>query len=543
MAAPIQELPPDYYLDNFQYLLSFVVDHYGSRLSVAERDWHARVTGLPEPARRLYIRLVMRRGPVFRVARLSYPEIGDIDCAVDDLLCAGLGDNCDAVPTVDLLATLTRPDLLALPADEKPPAGLRKDGLVTWLAERDVRPTERFISLDGLEHLRVFKLFFFGNLRQDFTEFVLNDLGVTPFEKYAVDPASNWLTDRELVDQALVIDDLSAVSHAVVHVGDVLLLTTFASLLPAPPEQPRLRSRYDRIVNRVARQLERIGAFEDAAALFRRSLATPARERRARVAVAQGDYRSAEDICTTILDTPLDEQEQEFAIRFLHKIRRHCDTVLPASSVAWLQYRPVTEEICLSPSEVRVEQAAVAWYEEHGADAYYVENSLVPGLFGLTFWDIIFSPADNAFYNPFQRGPEDLFTPEFRSRGAAAINARLDLTRDLDRWSALVFDTFEQKYGITNHFVHWSWLDPGLLRRFMLSPAGLCLGAVFDRMLRDLRQHRSGFPDLVVFRDGDCRLVEVKGPGDKLQEHQRRWLRFFDEIGLPASVLNVSYTA
>ena len=39
-------------------------------------------------------------------------------------------------------------------------------------------------------------------------------------------------------------------------------------------------------------------------------------------------------------------------------------------------------------------------------------------------------------------------------------------------------------------------------------------------MLADLRNNCSGFPDLILFRDGQYELVEVKGPGDRLQINQ-----------------------
>ena len=57
------------------------------------------------------------------------------------------------------------------------------------------------------------------------------------------------------------------------------------------------------------------------------------------------------------------------------------------------------------------------------------------------------------------------------------------------------------------------------------------------------RENRSGFPDLLALGDapGDYALIEVKGPGDALQESQKRWLRFFREQGMPAQVLWVTY--
>ena len=40
---------------------------------------------------------------------------------------------------------------------------------------------------------------------------------------------------------------------------------------------------------------------------------------------------------------------------------------------------------------------------------------------------------------------------------------------------------------------------------------------------------------------GDYCLIEVKGPGDALQDSQKRWLRFFAQQGIPAAVAWVSW--
>ena len=61
----------------------------------------------------------------------------------------------------------------------------------------------------------------------------------------------------------------------------------------------------------------------------------------------------------------------------------------------------------------------------------------------------------------------------------------------------------------------------------------------------DLRHHRKGMPDLLELNTATSqyRLIEVKGPGDRLQDHQRLWLGTMLEQGLPVSVCNVSWLA
>jgi len=73
------------------------------------------------------------------------------------------------------------------------------------------------------------------------------------------------------------------------------------------------------------------------------------------------------------------------------------------------------------------------------------------------------------------------------------------------------------------------------------------LERLFRRLLLNIREHRSGFPDLIRFFPGATdmakryEMIEVKGPGDRLQDHQIRWLEFFAVEGIPASVCYVRW--
>ena len=93
-----------------------------------------------------------------------------------------------------------------------------------------------------------------------------------------------------------------------------------------------------------------------------------------------------------------------------------------------------------------------------------------------------------------------------------------------------------------NPLVNWQALDADLIRLALERIEYAHWRAIFERLLRDLRNHRAGFPDLVHFpADGGYCLIEVKGPGDTLQANQRRWMQYFDEHGIPHQVARVSW--
>jgi len=64
---------------------------------------------------------------------------------------------------------------------------------------------------------------------------------------------------------------------------------------------------------------------------------------------------------------------------------------------------------------------------------------------------------------------------------------------------------------------------------------------IFDVMADNLANNRSGFPDLIVFKGSEYCLIEVKGPGDQLQLSQKRWLKHFQQWGIPFQIYKVAW--
>lgn len=62
-------------------------------------------------------------------------------------------------------------------------------------------------------------------------------------------------------------------------------------------------------------------------------------------------------------------------------------------------------------------------------------------------------------------------------------------------------------------------------------------------IVRDVVENRAGFPDLVQFWPSEqrYRMVEIKGPGDRLQDNQRRFLEFCSRHEMPVFVCRVRW--
>lgn len=92
-------------------------------------------------------------------------------------------------------------------------------------------------------------------------------------------------------------------------------------------------------------------------------------------------------------------------------------------------------------------------------------------------------------------------------------------------------------------FVFWGALSDALLDQALDSLPAAHLKLFFERLLRDVKANRSGLPDLIRFCPDapGYELIEIKGPGDKLQDNQIRWLAYCAAHGIPVRVCHVTW--
>ncbi|MGR5284101.1 VRR-NUC domain-containing protein [Vibrio maritimus] len=529
-------LEPKYYLSNFMTLLRSVEGLYGDLLAASERNWLARFYSLEEDEQCLLIRLMTRKGEWFRSDKLVYPELATTELLLSKLELAGFIDlTLPSSPNVLADKLLTKPELLSLYPEL--PKTLRKPKLIELLPEQFESSTVSLpftpIKLVDNDKLPLFCLLFFGNRHQEFAQFVLENLGIHTFEQYEVSTKTRIFHSREEVVSSLAIGELAASYEEIDRKSQPELLD-FSKFIPEPHGKHASRT-YNKLVNLVARDLERVGAFDDALALFSQTVTPPSRERQARILKAQGKPESAKNIVDTMLETPLSIDEFEVAQRLsapLCKALGH-----PKSKIEKLSPPEVHRKLDLSAN--RVELAVVEALNKEGWQAFYLENQFLNTLFGLAFWDILFAPVEGAFVNPYQRQPLDLYRKEFVESRKQLVERRLNDIRQ--QGIAYLVDRHKNKNGLQNPFIVWELLDDSWLTLAMESIPNDQLVGLFEVILSDIRAYRAGQPDVVAFKDGDWVWYEVKGPGDKLQHNQIRWMKQFERLNIRYQVCYVNH--
>jgi hypothetical protein len=540
---------PFYYLENFRQVLGWIAQRYDDLLDPAERAFIADFACLPLPAQGLLVRMVMRKGTLFRASKLSYQEIGDTAHAMQPLVALGW---VDAEPALDLrqLFQLLRKDELRTCFSDHFTARAAKgaERKEQWferllplhdtprtLAQWHPELAEQVFGLNVMPLCDRLRLLYFGNLYQEWSEFVLADLGIFRYETVEFTQDSRGITARGDIEVCL---QLHACREALEASVDLAALAGEA--LAIETANPWLGMRRAKLLFRIGQQAERAQDWALALEVYRQSDYPGSRSRQIRVLERCADYSAAMSLLEEVRRSPRSDAEVQHLARVLPRLQRKLGLAVERRPTA----RAVSRlDLIVEP----VPGTSVEWLmrehlAEEGAEVHYVENALINSLFGLLCWPAIFAPIPGAFFHPFHSAPADLHSPDFYPRRAALFEECLDQLES-GAYRTTIRERFVSKFGLQSPFVFWGSLTPELLEQALLCLPAAHLRHWFERLLQDVKANRTGMPDLIKFFPQQRRylMIEVKGPGDRLQDNQLRWLDFCAEHGMPVQVCYVQW--
>ncbi|KAM9808172.1 fanconi-associated nuclease 1 [Neosynchiropus ocellatus] len=196
-----------------------------------------------------------------------------------------------------------------------------------------------------------------------------------------------------------------------------------------------------------------------------------------------------------------------------------------------------------------VEELSLAHYRQQGFDqGIHGEGSTFSTLFALLLWDIIFMEGiPDVFRNPYQTCPLDFYTDCFYENRREAIDSRVELLREasVETLHSMLEDVWTSQEGKVCSCVNWERFNSLNQAQSLVSCfGGAFLGGVIARMAKDFRHCRGGLPDLVVWSTlrNTYKLVEVKGPSDRLSQKQQIWLDELQKLGADVEVCHVVAT-
>ncbi|WP_417565430.1 VRR-NUC domain-containing protein [Marinobacter sp.] len=544
---------PLYYLENMETVVGWVLSHHADLLTTEEQDRLRAFQALSLPARALLTRMVMRTGELFRADKLRYPELGVPESEALEELVAGCWLDAEPLLTLDQLFRLytlgeLRPVFAAALQEAGWPKTLPKGQMLEVLQQSfpDALPLADWLGMDMppvvcINHMALFdrvRLMFFGNLRQSWSDFVLVELGHQRYEPVTFTPDSRAFQHRWEVDLYLTMHQCRAWLDEGVPAREVW------PEVPAPSDNAWLTGRRDRLLLELGRQAERQGERELALQALGTSGHREARLKQLRLLERMKRHGEAWALASQWQTQQLSDAEAQGLARILKRLAAKLGEPSPPSLTP-----PSIREFILTlpkPALGSVEFAVQhhLWRDE--SPVFYVENTLINGLFGLLCWPTVFAPVPGAFFHPFHVAPADLTREDFVARRQASFDRCFASLHD-GSYRERILETYEAKQGIANPFVIWPVVTEEVLNLALDCIAPADLEHMFRRLLLNIREHRSGFPDLIRFHPGNTgpdrqyEMIEVKGPGDRLQDHQIRWLEFFAAEGIPASVCYVRW--
>ena len=539
---------PYYYLENFESALGWLRERYGDLLNAEEREFTRAFEALPVASRALLVRMIMRKGDLFRTGKLDYAEIGCPRAAAAPLVALGWLDDQPLLGVTELFALLRKLELARAFRLSARMRAVSKPELMTALAAAPVERRTfaawcpdiaevvyRVRVLDLCERLR---LAFFGNFDQTWSEFVLADLGIFNYEKVPVPPAARAFQRREHLDDFHAIFRCRERFHREEPSAEIL-----AAVPPPITDNAWLESRREKLVFGIGQRCEKEGDLDSALRIYLGCTHPGSRVRAVRVLERQDRWAEAAQLAARAEASPEDEVERQQLARIVPRLQRHLGEASPPRRrpMGWLTF-----ELSVPPPEedMPVELATRAYLTEPDAPVHYVENSLINSLFGLLCWDVVFLPLPGAFFHEFHSAPADLYTPDFHRRREHEF-AECFAQLATGEYQQTIRRTFARKAGIQSAFVSWGLLTPELLDVALDCLPPEHLERCFRRILLDVKTNRAGFPDLIQFwpRERRYRMIEVKGPGDRLQDNQIRWLDYCASNGMPVSVCHVRWAA
>ncbi len=557
MKGPPIELPEKYYLDYFRLITNYVLEHYKPILSREEQSFIRRFYNLTEDAQCLFLRLVNRRGFYFRMEKIRYAEIQDMQAALGLLLKRKFFRTLTpgfAEEAGQMLQIFTKSELLQLAGhflEKKEVSALRtlkKQELVVAYTEiipahqliRLIKEQEMIIRTQHEKELEMLKFLYFGQLESDMAQFVVRDIGYVKTEIYDQARFKAFFKDRKEAEDKLKISkiyhDFKLLRDEEATPADAIYDWFVGLDLQRAAISEVALPHFDKLCLRLGKLLEQQLFQEHALQVYQHTDAAPSRERRVRLLQKLGKVEKALQLCQQVSKAPANAEELFFAEDFVNRVQKKKRTRQATD------YLRSSEKICLpTDHQGYVEQGVLLHLQEQGHEGVHVENYLWRGLFGLFFWDIIFDQESEAIHHPLQTAPSDLYTPQFFSRRSDAILNRLKTLSYPERFLNIVRHHYESKMGMNNPMVGWHESLLPLVEQCYHCLRPEQLSSVLLEMARDLRENTRGFPDLFVWGEGSYSFIEVKSPNDQLSAQQLYWLHFFEKEKINARVIRVAW--
>lgn len=530
-------LPDKYYLAHFFELIQHLETHYQPVFESEHRGFLKSFYALSEDAQCAYVRMINRKGLVFNnISFTKYPEINDPLGALKELEGAGflsrVGNEDKALLTEfltksELAKWLKKSGVRVTSAESRSDLILKAQTNQDQLLLHNLEIHSELFVQRKFEELDYLLFLYFGKIQRNLTLYTLRDLGIRQAHTLK----------NEFKPRYLAIEDAKI---------DYFFYSEIERLSEVQSEDEVLaKLEYSRSVKTSAIKdqwlLGLAIKFEDlnrdiVLAALKECTSHPARERQARLLYKWNQVEGSKSILEAIIDDPHCDEEllfaEDFFARKFGKKRTGSLTDILKNS----------KQVTLSDVYLKKpEQGVIHLFEKQGYTGQFVENYLWVGLFGLLFWDELFTGPVAKLFNPFDRRPADLTGPDFYNRNEVLIESKLVQMNDFNAIEFIILKTVTQHYGKMNDLFQWTTNLAPMILAFVKKARSKNVAHILRTMARRFDVYHSGYPDLMLEKDGEISFVEVKAEGDSLKYKQLSKARLLRDAGFDVEVLRVKW--
>ncbi|MFT7526801.1 MAG: DNA polymerase-3 subunit epsilon [Arenicella sp.] len=533
-------LPEKYYLSHALELFDFVEKQCSVLLDQADKDYLQGFSRLSSNGQCLLVRFLTRKPQFLKRNSLQYPEIENIDSAIDELIHAGMLSTIRPGDWSKFLPTMTKPEILGCfeVSSFQVKASSSKAVLVEFASNcfdgsepELLAIRERYLARRHQQIIDYILFLFFGDLNNRFQKFAMRDLAVlkTRAKSHLVSPRFTTKKDAQDVFKLLLHKRQFRATPSQVkqQVAEYLLNSDqVPKIAQATRDKLALEVGIELLADNPVKAIE----------LWRASNDPKATQRWIRES-----YKSQ--------DRDLLKQElQELRLQALPAAKRVFIEDFYArkyqgqrTSIYTKMLREADTVLDIDESFINdVEYGVIALYQQQGQVAYFTENHHWRVLFGLTFWSLLFGNTQ-VQHNQFDLLPVSLKDASFHIQNRDAIKSALSLFDSPEIASQHLAKVATRYYGSPNGIFSWSGsLLDSIQACLHYAPAG-AIAKVLLAMAKDYLHCKDGYPDLMITDNQALRFEEIKAPGDTLRANQLLSINRLREAGFEVGLSQVRW--
>lgn len=538
----LSTLPEKYYLSHALELFDFVEKECTPLLDQTHLDYLQAFSQLSSKGKCLLVRFLTRKPQFLKRDSLKYPEIRDINSAIEELIQAGLVSSIKPHDWPNFLKVVTKPEILScINASQLQVKASSSKALLVEFAGKCFDGSEPELASIQANYLArrhqvvidYILFLFFGDLNNRFQKFAMRDLGVikTRTKNTVVSPRFNTKKEARGVFALLLQKRQlrTAPDHFKEQVAEYLLNSDDI------PESAQVIK--DKLVLEVGFELlanNPVKAIE----VWRSSNHPKAIERWVRESYTSQDRDLLKQELKKMKSQSMPAAQRVFIEDFYARKYQGERT-----SIYTKMLRESNTVIELDESFINdVEQGVIELYRQQEQQAYFTENHHWRVLFALTFWDLLFS-KNQVQHNEFDLLPASLKDGGFYSQNKPAIVACLSLLDSPKDANEHFIKLAARHYGSANGIFRWnSNLLESIQPCLHYAPVG-SIAKVLLAMAKDYRNCKDGYPDLMIIQNGVLRFEEIKAPGDILRANQLLSIIRLREAGLEVALSQVRWAS